>query len=103
MQRLSHAIISALNYIYCSFFFFSSRRRHTRCLSDWSSDVCSSDLSGEVVPRGQAGELCTRGYSVMLGYWNNPEATHDAIDAARWMHTSDLATLDDEGDRKSVV
>jgi fatty-acyl-CoA synthase len=53
--------------------------------------------SGEVVPRGQAGELCTRGYSVMLGYWNNPEATHDAIDAARWMHTGDLATLDDEG------
>jgi fatty-acyl-CoA synthase len=53
--------------------------------------------TGEVVPRGQAGELCTRGYSVMLGYWNNPEATQDAIDAARWMHTGDLATLDDEG------
>jgi fatty-acyl-CoA synthase len=53
--------------------------------------------TGEVVPRGVAGELCTRGYSVMLGYWNNPEATHDAIDAARWMHTGDLATLDDEG------
>jgi fatty-acyl-CoA synthase len=53
--------------------------------------------SGEVVPRGQTGELCTRGYSVMLGYWNNPEATSEAIDAARWMHTGDLATLDDEG------
>jgi fatty-acyl-CoA synthase len=53
--------------------------------------------SSYVVPRGQAGELCTRGYSVMLGYWNNPEATHEAIDAARWMHTGDLATLDDEG------
>jgi fatty-acyl-CoA synthase len=53
--------------------------------------------TGHVVPSGQAGELCTRGYSVMLGYWNNPEATHEAIDAARWMHTGDLATLDDEG------
>ncbi len=53
--------------------------------------------SGAVVPRGQTGELCTRGYSVMLGYWNNPEATDEAIDAARWMHTGDLATLDDEG------
>jgi fatty-acyl-CoA synthase len=53
--------------------------------------------SGDIVPRGQAGELCTRGYSVMLGYWNNSEATAEAIDAARWMHTGDLATLDDEG------
>ena len=53
--------------------------------------------TGQVVPRGQPGELCTRGYSVMLGYWNNPEATSDAIDAARWMHTGDLATMDDEG------
>ena len=51
----------------------------------------------QVVPRGQSGELCTRGYSVMLGYWNNPEATSQAIDAARWMHTGDLATMDDEG------
>jgi len=53
--------------------------------------------NGQVVPRGQSGELCTRGYSVMLGYWNNPEATSQAIDAARWMHTGDLATMDDEG------
>jgi fatty-acyl-CoA synthase len=53
--------------------------------------------TGGIVPRGQAGELCTRGYSVMLGYWNNPEATSQSIDAARWMHTGDLATLDDEG------
>src|SRR5438067_7954457 len=52
--------------------------------------------SGEIVPRGQPGELCTRGYSVMLGYWNNAEATSQAIDAARWMHTGDLATMDDE-------
>ena len=53
--------------------------------------------SGQVVPTGVQGELCTRGYSVMLGYWNNDEATRGAIDAARWMHTGDLATMDDEG------
>jgi fatty-acyl-CoA synthase len=53
--------------------------------------------TGHVVPRGEPGELCTRGYSVMLGYWNNPEATREAIDAARWMHTGDLATMDEEG------
>src|SRR5438270_3928418 len=53
--------------------------------------------TGQILPRGQAGELCTRGYSVMLGYWNNAEATSQAIDAARWMHTGDLATMDDEG------
>jgi fatty-acyl-CoA synthase len=53
--------------------------------------------TGKVVPLGAPGELCTRGYSVMLGYWNNPEATAAAIDPARWMHTGDLATLDDEG------
>jgi len=53
--------------------------------------------SGAVVPRGTTGELCSRGYMVMLGYWNNEEATHQAIDPARWMHTGDLATIDDEG------
>ncbi len=53
--------------------------------------------TGKVVPVGQPGELCTRGYSVMLGYWNNSEATANAIDAARWMHTGDLATMDEEG------
>jgi fatty-acyl-CoA synthase len=53
--------------------------------------------SGKVVPLGTPGELCTRGYSVMLGYWNNAEATAEAIDPARWMHTGDLATLDAEG------
>jgi fatty-acyl-CoA synthase len=53
--------------------------------------------TGAVVPRGERGELCTRGYSVMLGYWNNPEATRGAIDAGRWMHTGDLATMDDDG------
>jgi fatty-acyl-CoA synthase len=50
-----------------------------------------------VMPRGSAGELCTRGYSVMLGYWNDPEKTAESIDAARWMHTGDLAVMDDEG------
>ncbi|WP_282103359.1 AMP-binding protein [Halomonas getboli] len=53
--------------------------------------------TGAVVPRGEAGELCTRGYSVMLGYWNNEDATAKAIDAAGWMHTGDLATMDDDG------
>jgi fatty-acyl-CoA synthase len=53
--------------------------------------------TGAVVPVGTAGELCTRGYSVMLGYWNNAEATRGAIDAARWMHTGDLATMDEDG------
>ncbi|HEY0755566.1 MAG TPA: AMP-binding protein [Ktedonobacteraceae bacterium] len=51
----------------------------------------------QIVPIGQPGELCTRGYSVMLGYWNNPQATAKAIDQARWMHTGDLATMDEEG------
>ena len=50
-----------------------------------------------VTARGSAGELCTRGYSVMLGYWNDPEKTAESIDPARWMHTGDLAVMDDEG------
>ena len=53
--------------------------------------------SGAIVPRGERGELCTRGYSVMLAYWDDAERTAEAIDAARWMHTGDLATMDDEG------
>ncbi|GAB3636369.1 AMP-binding protein [Hymenobacter arcticus] len=53
--------------------------------------------TGHLVPRGTPGELCTRGYSVMLGYWNNAPATAAAIDAARWMHTGDLATIDAAG------
>jgi fatty-acyl-CoA synthase len=53
--------------------------------------------TGRVVPVGERGELCTRGYSVMLGYWDNDEATRAAIDAAHWMHTGDLATMDEEG------
>lgn len=55
------------------------------------------DADGRIVPRGTIGELCTRGYSVMLGYWNNPQATADAIDPGRWMHTGDLAAMDDDG------
>ncbi|NJN18940.1 MAG: AMP-binding protein [Oscillochloris sp.] len=53
--------------------------------------------NGQVVPIGQTGELCTRGYSVMLGYWNNEEATNTAIDGAHWMHTGDLAVMDVDG------
>ena len=55
------------------------------------------DEAGRIVPRGQPGELCTRGYSVMLGYWDDPERTAEALDAAGWMHTGDLATLDADG------
>ena len=55
------------------------------------------DIEGRVVPRGERGELCTRGYSVMLGYWDEPEKTADVLDAAGWMHTGDLAVIDAEG------
>ncbi|WP_229900663.1 AMP-binding protein, partial [Streptomyces capoamus] len=53
--------------------------------------------TGVTRPRGTAGELCTRGYSVMLGYWNDPERTAEAIDAGRWMHTGDLAVMREDG------
>jgi fatty-acyl-CoA synthase len=55
------------------------------------------DEHGRIVPRGTPGELCTRGYLVMLGYWNDPENTARAIDAARYMHTGDIAVMDAEG------
>src|ERR1700686_1881202 len=55
------------------------------------------DTNGHVTPRGTAGELLTRGYSVMRGYWADPERTRDAIDAGGWMHTGDLAVIDGEG------
>ena len=55
------------------------------------------DADGVTVARGETGELCTRGYSVMLGYWGDPEATRQAIDAAGWMHTGDLAVMDEAG------
>ena len=54
-------------------------------------------VTGRTSPRGEPGELCTRGYSVMLGYWEQPDKTAEAIDATRWMHTGDLATMDDDG------
>jgi fatty-acyl-CoA synthase len=53
--------------------------------------------TGRVLPRNSPGELCTRGYSVMLGYWNEPAKTAEAIDSARWMHTGDLAVMDEAG------
>ena len=53
--------------------------------------------TGATVARGERGELCTRGYSVMHGYWGDVEKTHEAIDPEAWMHTGDLATMDDEG------
>jgi fatty-acyl-CoA synthase len=55
------------------------------------------DEQGRIVPRGQSGELCTRGYSVMRGYWDDAARTAEVLDDAGWMHTGDLATLDDEG------
>ncbi|MGK4580050.1 AMP-binding protein [Kitasatospora sp. HPMI-4] len=53
--------------------------------------------NGRTVPRGEPGELCTRGYSVMLGYWNDPERTAEAVDAEGWMHTGDLAVMREDG------
>jgi fatty-acyl-CoA synthase len=53
--------------------------------------------TGRTVPRGTPGELCTRGYSVMIGYWNQPDKTAEAVDAAHWMHTGDLAVMDSDG------
>ncbi len=55
------------------------------------------DPSGHVIERGQIGEFLTRGYSVMLGYWNEPTKTQQAIDSARWMHTGDLGVMDEDG------
>lgn len=55
------------------------------------------DERGRIVPRGSTGELLTRGYSVMLGYWGDESKTREAIDAAGWIHTGDLATIDDQG------
>ncbi|MGA8051710.1 MAG: AMP-binding protein [Burkholderiales bacterium] len=55
------------------------------------------DAEGRIVPRGEKGELLTRGYCVMLGYWGDEDKTREAIDAAGWMHTGDLATIDAEG------
>ncbi|WP_306323924.1 MULTISPECIES: AMP-binding protein [unclassified Streptomyces] len=54
-------------------------------------------VTGVTLPRGEPGELCTRGYSVMLGYWDEPEKTAEVIDAGRWMHTGDLAVVREDG------
>ncbi|KRB78584.1 AMP-binding protein [Nocardioides sp. Root190] len=54
-------------------------------------------LTGETLPRGVTGEFCTRGYSVMLGYWSDPEKTAEAVDGDGWMHTGDLAVMRDDG------
>jgi fatty-acyl-CoA synthase len=53
--------------------------------------------TGRTLPRGEPGEFCARGYMVMREYWNDPERTAEAIDSSRWMHTGDLATIDDDG------
>ncbi|TCB53087.1 AMP-binding protein [Acinetobacter terrestris] len=55
------------------------------------------DENGKVVPRGNLGELCVRGYSVMLGYWEDMDKTQEVIDVAKWMHTGDIAEMDEEG------
>ncbi|SES33239.1 fatty-acyl-CoA synthase [Streptomyces sp. yr375] len=54
-------------------------------------------VTGETVPRGRSGELCTRGYSVMIGYWGEPEKTAEAVDTDGWMHTGDLGVMDEDG------
>lgn len=61
------------------------------------TEVKVVDLEGKVVPRGETGELCTRGYSVMRGYWDEPQKTAEVLDESGWMHTGDLATIDEEG------
>jgi len=55
------------------------------------------DTDGRIVPRGVTGEFCTRAYSVMLGYWDDPDRTAESIDQSGWMHTGDLATMDEDG------
>ena len=61
------------------------------------TEVKIVDEHGRIVPRGERGELCTRGYSVMMGYWGDDARTREVLDAAGWMHSGDLATLDEEG------
>ena len=80
------------------------RRRHSSSACRRSARVhphvevkVVDPATGLTVPRGEPGEFCTRGYSVMLGYWNDAERTAEAIDDAGWMHTGDLATMDDDG------
>jgi fatty-acyl-CoA synthase len=63
----------------------------------WVEAKVIDPTTGRTVPRGAAGELCVRGYLVMRGYWGDPEATHEAIDGAGWMHSGDLASMRDDG------
>src|SRR5690606_7639871 len=96
------------------YFFFSSRRRHTRFSRDWSSDVCSSDLIGvpipgfackivdvtdadKEMPAGERGELMVKGLLVMDGYYGNEASTRDTLRPDGWMHTGDIATVDEDG------
>jgi len=67
-----------------------------RVLPHVESKIIDAD-TGDTVERGEAGEYCTRGYHVMLGYWDDPEKTADAVDADGWMHSGDLATMDEDG------
>lgn len=60
------------------------------------------DAEGVILPRGQAGELLVRGYSVMRGYWGQPEKTREAIDAGGWMHSGDLALVQEDGNVRIV-
>ena len=80
----------------------SRRSARTTCLDgrrgySRTSKSRLSTATVEIVGRGEAGELCTRGYSVMLGYWNDEARTREAVNSAGWMHTGDLATIDDNG------
>ncbi len=72
-------------------------RLHHRHACSRTSSARSWTRTARLVPRGTPGEFCTRGYSVMLGYWDDPERTAEAIDIEGWMHTGDLATIDDAG------
>jgi acyl-CoA synthetase (AMP-forming)/AMP-acid ligase II len=67
-------------------------RRHTRLPAEFVRIRFVDPAPGAIVSRGVPGKQCTHDYSVMQGHWNNPEAPTQAIDAARWMHTGDLAT-----------
>ena len=74
------------------------RARHKGLISKLRMHYVHVDPeTGATVERGVSGELCTRGYSVMIGYWDDPERTAEAIDENGWMHTGDLATMDSDG------
>lgn len=74
-----------------------STGRHGRSVGPHLEIKVVDPATGETVPRGVVGEFCTRGYSVMAGYWNDPQKTAEVIDADGWMHTGDLAEMDPSG------